>query len=405
MQQLQQLAPAFALRLALFYAAIFFVVGSYLPFFPVWLAWRDLDPVQISIVMSAPLIIRVACTPAISFLTDRAGDRRSMLILLAWGSLGAFLMLTLASTFWQIFATVVLHAVFWTTVMPLTEATAMTGVREKGLDYGRMRLWGSLTFILASVLAGRAVAVHGPQAALLVLLTASAILAVVSLVLPRGEREPGRAFTALGAIRLSDALALARSPVFLIFLFATSATQGAHALYYAFGTLHWQSLGIGSDVIGLLWSIGVVFEIALFAVSRSVVAILGPTRLILIATLASILRWGVTALDPPLAVLFAVQSLHALTFGAAHLGAVHFISEAVPERLSSTAQGLYAAVAVGLSMGLLLLASGPLYAALGAKAFFVMAGLGVAATVAAVILARQWHGQQLVSMGARSRGS
>lgn len=399
MPQLQQLAPAFALRLALFYAAIFFLVGSYLPFFPVWLAWRGLDPVEISIVVSAPLIVRVACTPAISFLTDRVGDRRSMLVLLTWGSLAAFLMLTLASTFWQILAVVLLHAVFWTTVMPLTEATAMTGVRERGLDYGRMRLWGSLTFILASVLAGWAVAKSGPQAALVVLLTACVLLAAASLILPRSEREPGRTSAALNAIKLRDALALVRSPVFLVFLFATSATQGAHALYYAFGTLHWQSLGIGSEVIGLLWSIGVVFEIALFAVSRAVVAILGPTRLILIAAIASALRWSVTALDPPLGVLFAVQSLHALTFGAAHLGAVHFISEAVPEPLSATAQGLYAAIAAGLAMGGLLLASGPLYAAFGAHAFFVMGGFGVAATVAALVLARQWHGQRLVSMG------
>ena len=212
----------------------------------------------------------------------------------------------------------------------------------------------------------------------------------------------GRAFAALNAIRLRDALALVRSPVFLIFLFATSATQGAHALYYAFGTLHWQSLGIGPVVIGLLWSIGVVFEIALFAVSRAVVTMLGPTRLILIAAIASIVRWSVIALNPPLAVLFAVQSLHALTFGAAHLGAVHFISEAVPERLSATAQGLYAATAAGLFMGGLLLASGPLYAALGSQAFLVMGGLGVAATVAALILVRQWHGQKLVSMSERS---
>src|SRR6202008_1618585 len=68
-------------------------------------------------------------------------------------------------TFWPIFALCVVYAVATATVIPLSETMAMRGVRAAGLDYGRMRLWGSLSFIAASFGGGLAVDRFGAQAA------------------------------------------------------------------------------------------------------------------------------------------------------------------------------------------------------------------------------------------------
>jgi hypothetical protein len=92
-------------------------------------------------------------------------------------------------------------------------------------------------------------------------------------------------------------------------LVATGLTQAAHALYYAFGAIHWRSLAIDEGIIGLLWSVGVLGEVALFAFSGRAVAIFGPVGLIVLGSAAAALRWAVTALDPPLGVLFAAQAL------------------------------------------------------------------------------------------------
>lgn len=383
----------FAARLSLFYAAIFLLVGCHMPYFPVWLDWRGLSAGEIGIVLAAPVAVRIVFTPLISFLADRIGNRRFVLILLAWGAVASFALFTVSIGFWTILAVAMLAAVFWASIMPLTEAVAMEGVRRAGLDYGRMRLWGSLSFIAMSSGGGLVLERAGAPAALWLIIASAAGVVLAAHVLPRpAGRGRLRKITELPQIRAGDALALARSPLFLLFLLTTGGVQAAHAVYYAFGTLHWQSLGISSGVIGALWATGVVAEILLFLYSRRAVLKMGAATLIWIAALASVLRWAVTALSPPLWLLFPVQALHGLTFGAAHLGAIHFISEAVPERVSGTGQGLYAAFISGVAMGGAFALSGALYDRLGGHAYLVMAALGLAAAAGAWALKRAWRG-------------
>lgn len=388
----------FAARVSLFYAAIFLLIGFHLPYFPVWLDWRGLTPGEIGIILSSPLAVRIFVTPVISFAADRIGDRRLVLILLAWGALLGLLLFTVSSGFWAILAVAMLAAMFWTSIMPITEAVAMDGVRRAGHDYGRMRLWGSLTFIAASFGGGVALQYWGATSALWLMLSAAACIVIAAHLLPRPVGK-GRlkAATAPPKIRVRDAVSLVRSPLFLLFLVATGLTQSTHGVYYAFGTLHWQSLGISAGVIGSLWAVGVIAEILLFMYSGRVLAMVGTVNFIWLAALAAIVRWTITAFDPPLWVLFPVQILHGLTFGAAHLGAVHFISEAIPEEMSGTAQGLYAAFAAGIAMGAAILASGPLYAALGGQAYLVMAGVAVISLTGAAALWRLWGGEKLIT--------
>lgn len=388
---------SFAVRLALFYGAIFTMIGVFLPYFPVWLNARGLSAGEIGIILSAPLFVRVLVTPAISFAADRSGDRRLMLIALAWGALLAGLLFLTTGSFWTILLVVILFALFWTSIMPLTEAVAMQGVRRSGLDYGRMRLWGSLSFIAASIGGGSAIQIWGSQAALWIFIAATASVAVTSFALPRPTGKGWlRAAAPVPEIRLADALSLVRNPVFLALLFATALVQGSHAIYYAFGTLHWRSVGISMTDIGQLWATGVVAEIALFAVSKRVVAAYGPVRLIMFAAFAAIVRWPLMTLDPSLEVLFPLQLLHAFTFGAAHLGALHFIAAAVPDHYAATAQGLYASIAVGIALGIGVTISGPLYNSLGVEAYWVMALLGVLSMLGSWWLLRHWDGGRLL---------
>ncbi len=384
-------ARSFALRLAILYGAIFLIVGTYTPYFPVWLHWRGFGADEIALVLAAPQIIRLAITPAISFVTDRFANHRQMLILLAWGTAACMVALHWATSFAMVFLVASLMAVFWTTVMPLTETVAMTGVRRAGLDYGRMRLWGSLTFIVASFGGGFIIEAYGSGAALWLLIAAAVALIGAAHVLPRPAHRKQPVAHSIPPIRFKHALALATTPAFLLFLIAASSIQAGHAVYYIFGTLHWQSLGISTGAIGFLWAIGVLAEVALFAVSGAAVMRFGPVGLILMGAAAAILRWTVTAIDPSFALLVAMQLLHGATFGATHLGAIHFIAKAVPEALAGTAQGLYATVSGGVAMGLAMVAAGPLYATLAGKAYLAMSALGLVGLLAGLALALVWQ--------------
>jgi len=379
----------FATRVSVLFAAIFVVAGTKLPYLPIWLDWAGLSSREIAVIAAMPLLVRVAVTPVIGFAADQAGDHRRFLIALSWAGLVALLALTQLRGFWPILACTLLFALAWTTIMPLTETVAMGGVRAAGLDYGRMRLWGSLSFIAATLAGGWVVEWLGPASAIWLVVAGGALtmLAAHALAQPMGL---GRLKAATSPPRLSpaDALGLLRSRTFLLFLVTVGATQAAHAMFYTFGTLHWRALGISTGWAGALWAIGVVAEIGLFAFSRAVFQRIGARALILMGATAAALRWLAMGFDPPLALLLPLQVLHGLTFGATHLGAMHFISESVPETQAGTAQSLYASVTGGIAMGGVMLICGPLYAAYAGRGYWAMALIAAAALAAGYALRR-----------------
>jgi len=185
-------------------------------------------------------------------------------------------------------------------------------------------------------------------------------------------------------------------------LLAASLIQASHSLLYAFGSLHWRAQGFSGGTIGALWSVGVVAEVALFAVSGRVIAAFGTARLLMLAGAAAVLRWGLMAMDPPLWAMGLLQTLHALSFGAAHLAAIHFLTHAVPEDRAATAQGLYAAVVAGLVMGSVTVACGPLYTLLGGEAYGAMAMLALVGTGAAFLLMQRWRGGLIIAVAHQS---
>jgi MFS transporter, PPP family, 3-phenylpropionic acid transporter len=384
------------LRLASFYGAIFLLVGIFLPFFPVWLKTRGLSNVEISLILAAPLLSRVIFTPIIAFLADHHGDRRRVLIMLTWGSFLALMGFIPLQGFWPLLTVALIFGVFWTSVMPLTESIAMTEVKLKGLDYGRIRLWGSLTFIVASLGGGFLIDRFGEAIILHMMLAGMVITILSAYTLPSGTTKKQMEKAApLPPIHWRDALKLMHSKLFILFLLTSAGIQSTHAIYYGFGTLHWQSLHIAAGTIGALWAVGVIAEVTLFAWSKPVLDRLGPTNLLVFAALGAVVRWTITAFDPPLAVLFLVQILHAASFGAAHLGAIHFIARAVPDHYSATGQGLYAAFAMGIIMGIMTTLSGALYAEFGSYAYLFMSALAAVSLVGALMLKGQWQGEQI----------
>jgi PPP family 3-phenylpropionic acid transporter len=378
--------PARKVRLAFFYAAFFTVIGIQLPFWPVWLAWKGMSPAEIGVLVALGVAAKVAGNPLAGHLADRMGERRRPMVAFAGCALVAFALFGLADGFWPIFAVTLLFFMLLPPVMPLGESLTMLAARDGALDYGRIRLWGSISFIVLAVVAGRVLVDEPPDVVYWMVLGAVALTAFSCLLLPdvRPDVRPERA----GSMVMSF-LGPLRDRSFVLFLAAAAMIQGSHAVYYAFGTLHWQAAGYSDDVIGALWAEGVVAEIVLFAFGGPLVRRLGPARLIALGGIAGTVRWLVLGHTDALPALICAQTLHAFTFGAAHLGAIHFIARAVPPTLSATAQSLYSAVVMGLGTGLMLLASGSLYAALAGAAYLPMAAAALIGGLLAWMLARQ----------------
>ena len=188
---------------------------------------------------------------------------------------------------------------------------------------------------------------------------------VVTIFLPniKSSRASGKNF---------PIVPLLYNKTFILVLLAAAFIQSSHAVYYGFGTIHWQKAGISEVVIGMLWAEGVIAEVLVFIWGGKILRNTSPIRLIYLGGLAGIIRWIGTGFDDNLIILSILQLLHGITFGATHIGIIYYIGYNVSEDLSATAMGLYAAV-TGLVMGLMAIASGKIYAILGGQAYFVVA--------------------------------
>jgi MFS transporter, PPP family, 3-phenylpropionic acid transporter len=375
-----RLHSSFAFRIAAFYAALFVALGVQVPFLPLWLAAKGLDATLIGIVLSLPMIVRVVAIP----LATRGADRHdalhiviviaSAMAVLGYGALGlaqGVVAITLAYT---------LASAFFTPLMPLADAYALRGLSQTGRAYGPVRLWGSAAFIVGTFAAGLLLDVIDPRDLIWIMvatlaMTTAAAVPLSPLTLRHGGAAKGLPF----------ARGLLRDPVLLAAAAAASLIQASHAIYYGFSALDWTAAGFGGGAIGALWALGVVAEIALFAISGRLS--IAPTTLLMLGGAGAVVRWGAMAFDPPPALLPPLQCLHAFSFGATHLGAVAVVARRAPVELAATAQG-YFAVALGLVMAAAMGVSGVLYARWGSLAYGAMALAAAAGAFFAVLAHR-----------------
>lgn len=368
-------------RLALLYSALFWVVGVQMPFWPLWLKDQGMGPVEIGILLGAIYWAKVVTNPLIAQIVDRYGHRKTIMIVMVLCAAALYMLYPFAEGFNQFLILGVLGGSLLAGLMPLTETVTMGLTRDGKLDYGRVRLWGSLSFIALVTATGWLIDPLGSDVILwLILLGIGLSIACVFRVPDPPLREHNDAPIPFSA--------LFKNKSYLLFLITAALTQASHAVYYGFGTLNWQHVGLSSGFIGVLWAVGVLAEIVLFAFSGLVVRRVKAEPLLMIGAASGVVRWIALALTNDPILLLGFQCLHAATFGATHLAAMHLISERLPPRLQARGQALYSSVAMGLIPGVALLGAGPLFEAAGGASYFATAAISLLACLFAFRLLR-----------------
>lgn len=378
-----------ALRIALVFIGAFWSSGTAVAFFPLWLQARGLTALQIGMVLAAASWTQMVLGPSLAHVADRRGDRRRPIIAVIIFVLIAFILLGQVTSFPLLFVLWgCAGAAIQSTVPLLDNLTNLA--RPLGVDYGRVRLWGSAAFMIATVagsLMFQGTVVTGVWWAMF----AGYVLAFMAAnFLPDLKAAAVPAQTA----RLRGLL---KHPTFLVFLLSSAMLQASHGALYGFATLHWQTAGYSGLTIGGLWAEGVIVEILLFALAGRIFGQVKPHYFLIIAACGGLIRWPVLAFSTALPALWAVQALHSVTFGAAHLGAIGFISRAAPVGLGATTQAIYTAVSGGAAMGLSIALSGWIYGRWGGLAFLAMAGLSLIGGIAALMVGRLWQGTPLAT--------
>lgn len=369
-------------RLSLMQALTFLGLGIFVPFFPVWLNARGLGDVAVGFVMAIPALVRVLAAAPVTGLADRHMTASRLLVILNLVVMAGYLALWPLSNFWTITAVMILLSVAFSGVVPLTDVITGAAVRSHGVHYGRVRLWGSVAFMLATLAGGSLLDHLGDRSIPLVLAGCTALAALGAALSPRIDvRAPaGSAPEDTGPARFPRA--------FWLMLAASACVQASHGALYVFSTLHWRGLGFTDTTIGLFWAIGIALEIALFAFAGGIVARgAAGLRWIAFGAVAAILRFGLMPLEPGLWGTLALQAGHAITFGMTHLGAIAAIAVLAPAARRGAAQGRLTA-AQALANSAAMLGSGLIYAKVGSLVFLAMVPLALAGLVFALMAMR-----------------
>lgn len=364
----------FVPRLSVFYAAYFVLIGIQMPFFPIWLEAKGLDAREIGLVLAAPAFVRIAAVPLLTQIADRYGALRETLVAAAIAAAIGYIAVGFTAGLLAILVAVSLAALAHTPIVALSDALALRGVKIHGGSYGGIRLWGSVAFIAANLGAGLLLDIIQPVHLIWAIAASAVLAAAVSLRLVPLQTAP--------SVLDAPPAPLWRNPAFLAVIAAAGLIQASHALYYGFSTIDWKAAAFDGVTIGLLWALGVVAEIVLFALSGRLPPWLTPYVLLVIGAAAGVVRWIAMAFDPPGFALPLLQCLHAATFGATHLGLIGYIARHAPERFAATAQGYFAIIS-GVLFGVGMTLAGDLYERYGGAGY---AGMAAAAAFGGVIV-------------------
>lgn len=366
------------------HAANFTVFGFNLPFFPIWLDSIGMGKIEIGLLLALPSLVRIVATPSIASLADGYLQPGTLLALLNASVMLCYAALWPLAGFWTIMAVMLLLTVGQCAIIPIADTLTNAHVQAgTGVDYGRARLWGSVSFLLATLTGGWVIKLAGPGVVPPALAACACLAAGAALFAP--ARPTAAAGGGLAQVPdESDS----RAPVcpdasrrrrfaFFFLLAASAMVQACHGALYAFGTLYWQGAGHDDVTIGALWAVGVAAEIVLFACAgrlgmRGEIGL----RWIMIGALAALARFAampfVTGLLPSL----VLQLLHAISFGLTHLGAMAAITLLAPKGARGRAQGLLtSAHAVAIAAATVL--AGLLYERIGGLTFLAMGPLAL----------------------------
>lgn len=366
---------------ALFFAYFAFV-GIFSPYLSLWFDARGLTITEIAVLMSLPQVLRIVAPPFWGWMADRGGRRIAMLRASAIASLALLLLFPLADGVGA-FAVLMLLLFFMTAAqMPIGETLALDLAAGDSGRYGRMRMWGSVGFIVTVLGGGPLLDRFGLGALPWLMAAAMGLLAAVTLSIP--EQPPVRK-AAAGGISLGQRL---REPAVLAFLASAFLMIFAHAALYAFFSLFLERHGYSKSAIGVIWGIGVVAEIALFILQRRLFDRLSAMRLLAFSFIVCGLRFAmIGASDGVLWVLVWAQLMHAVTFGLHHSASMAVLHRWFEPAQQARAQAAFIVVSYGLGGSAGGLAAGALWQGVSPNAAFYGAALAGLMGWGAVVLA------------------
>lgn len=358
-----------AARLGAYYFAYFTYAGALVPYFSLWLAAQGFGAPQIAVVLAMPAIARIFAPTLWGWLADRGGRQRGIVMFAAFAVFSGFAAMYAVKGVIGVALLMFVLSTLSAGSMPLVEATALAATEGRAGSYGPIRLWGSVGFMLAVLATGAWLDYGSADSILGIIVCLAACVCVAAFGIPARARAPADAHgERLGALlRRSDVLAL---------FAACMCMQVAHSALYAFFSLYLEAAGYSKAVTGVLWTLGVLAEIAVFFWLPQLMRRFSLRVLLLASFVCAALRFAAIAWAVEfLAVLVLAQLMHAATFGSFHAASIAAVHRLFPGRVAARGQAVYSSLTYGVGGAVGTLIAGLTWEALGAGPSFVVSAL------------------------------
>ena len=380
--------PAQSLNFALFFFAYYGYVGVFSPYASLYFADRGLSATQIGILMSLMQVMRIFGPNVWGWVADQSRRRVLVLRLTSVAAALTFCGMFVGQSFMFFFALMVTVNLFTSAQGPISEALMLSSMRGDLTHYGRVRLWGSVGFIVLVTLSGYALDWQGielmPWIALLMLVMVTSVTFSLHEEPATQHAQPSNSVREL----------LSRKSV-LSFFVSTFLMIAAHSSLYVYYSLYLSDMGYSKSVIGLMWSLGVIAEILFFFSQAPLFRRFGVRKLMLFSLAIAVIRflmigWGAQSL----AILLVAQVLHAATFGVHHSASVATLQRWFAGSLQARGQALYISISYGLggTVGGLLLSA--CWDTFGARWVYVLAAIMSLLGLIAAQLSYRWQDEE-----------
>lgn len=351
-----------------FYVALYAQIAVGITFMPLWLRAQGLSEANIGMCMAAAAVIAVVVNPLVGTLADRT--RLNKVILTALIICATFTTLALTAISGAFFVAMVflLYRALISPLVPLAESILIANLNVYRLDFGQVRAAGSASVVMTTLLCGFLVD-QLDTGVILYLLIAILLAKVVT-----ANGLPARARGAQPTITTAVIFRALHNRGFLLLLGSGALSQACHGVFYAFSTFRWLEAGHSTATIGIFWSLGVGMEIVVFVLGKRITDLFSPEKIICMACIAGILRWGMFGMSAELVPTLGVQLLQGATLGLAQVGVAAYLRHSIAPDFLSSATGVYWASA-GLVTAVAILVSAYLYTISSSYVFIFTASL------------------------------
>lgn len=364
-------------KLSGFYALYYIAVGGFVPFWPLYLSHLGYSPAEIGTALAATGLMRVIVPVGWGWIMDRSGQRMRLIAGAMFVTSLLFALVPFTDSFSTLVAVHVAYAVFWNAALPAFDVVTLNHLMRTGRDYARIRLWGSVGFVVSVIVLGFLLEATGIAPLPWIIIAGMLGMVWLGLHVPDVSDLRVQTGPAVGF------MSVLRRPAVLTLLAACFLSQLSFAPFYAFFSLYLEAHAYTRGVIGALWALGVLAEVVVFLYSGRMIRRWGARNMLVFALASAVLRWLLLALfvDVP-ALLVLGQLLHFSSFGLYHAVSVHYIHELFPGRLQGRGQALLAATTFGLGGAIGSFAGGYAWEHIGPQAVYFAAAVAAAIGVA-----------------------